>query len=34
MGPQALISKSQNFEKMKISMYKKDMQNIKSHRVL
>ena len=31
---QGKISKSQNFEKMKISIYKIDMQNVKSHRVL
>ena len=31
---QRKISKPQNFEKMKISIYKIDMQNVKSHRVL
>ena len=31
---QRKISKPQNFEKMKISVYKIDMQNVKSHRVL
>ena len=31
---QRKFSKPQNFEKMKISIYKIDMQNVKSHRVL
>ena len=31
---QRKISKPQNFEKMKISIYKIEMQNFKSHRVL
>ena len=30
---QRKISKPQNFEKMKISIYKIDMQNVKSHLV-